>query len=73
MEVWSNGFAENGQGRVAIRTIVKVAQQLIERAVLLNDIDYVLDLAVQEFHYLVFARRLVGIEVVDGDLACQRL
>ena len=61
-------LAELGQRRVAIRAVGQVAQDLIEGAVLLDDVDHVLDALAQELHHLRRrSRRSRRVEIVLGD------
>ena len=64
MEVWCDGFAEERQRRIAVGTIIQVAQDLIEGAVLFHDVDHVLDLMMQEFHHWIFAGITRLVEVI---------
>src|SRR6516225_2991032 len=43
MEAGCNAFAEESQRRIAVRTIPQIAENLIERAVFLHDVDDMLD------------------------------
>ena len=54
---------------VAVRAVAQIAEDLIEGAVLLDDVDDVLDVVAQELHHVaVVAARLGAVEVVLGDL-----
>ena len=72
MEIRRYALAEHGQVRVAIRAIVQIAQDLVESAVFLNDVDHVRDVLVQGGHRgggNLALRRAVG--VVGGHLVGQ--
>ena len=62
------GLAELGQVPVAVRAVGQVAQNLIEGAIFLHDIDHVLDAFAQEVHHLrVFLVGLDRVEIVLRD------
>ena len=61
-------LAELGQRRIAVRAVGQVAEHLIEGAVLLHDVDHVLDALAQELHHLrVVLVGLGRVEVVLRD------
>jgi hypothetical protein len=63
------GPTELGQARIAVRAVVQVAQHLVERTVLLHDVDHVLDPLAQEPHHPLALLVLVrDVEVVLRDL-----
>ena len=50
VEVRRDGLAELGQPVVAVRAVAEIAQDLVEGAVLLDDVDDVLDVLAQKPH-----------------------
>ena len=70
MEVGREGLWELDQRVVGVCTVGQITEDLVERAVLLDDVNDVLDVLTQEAHHALLV--LVGvavIEVVLGDLA----
>ena len=69
VEVRRQALPKLGQRGVAVGTVAEIAQDLIERAVLLHDVDDVLDVLAQELHdpQIVRGGLVVVVEIVLGD------
>src|SRR5262249_25475061 len=59
-------LTEYGQRGIALRAVVEVPQHLIEGAILLHDIDHMLDTVAQEPHDLPVVLAFGTVEVVLG-------
>jgi len=66
VEVGRDALGELGQRGIAVGAIAEVAQDLIERAVLLDDVDDVLDATAQELRHLLVVLAVGAVEVVRG-------
>src|SRR5262249_43097726 len=67
MEAGGDELAKQGQRRLAVRSIAEIAQDLVERAVLLHHVDDVFDFPVQEIHYfLIPSAGLEEVSIVVG-------
>src|ERR1700751_5285604 len=72
MEARCHLLAEQSQRRLAVGTVVEIAEDLIEGAVFLHDVDDVLDLGSQEAHdFSVRFGRPDLVTVVGCDHGCQ--
>jgi len=47
--VWRDVLAENRQRRIAVRTVMEIAKDLIEGAVFLDDVNNVFDVRAMKF------------------------
>ena len=67
VEVRRDGLAELGQPVCAVRAVAEIAQDLVEGAVLLDDVDDVLDVLAQKRHDPAVVIGAPAVEIVLGD------